>query len=130
MYPTKILLVSADSATTHAVSTSLAQGGFRVLHASLGKEAVDLAHSEHPILVILDAALPDYNSLAVVRALREEEFNHRIPVILIGPTLTDEDVLLGLEAGADLCLQEAFHPQVFLARVRSLLRRSELVKVH
>jgi DNA-binding response OmpR family regulator len=44
--------------------------------------------------------------------------------------MKEEDVLIGLEAGADLCLLETFHPQVFVARVRSLLRRHELVKIH
>jgi two-component system response regulator MprA len=125
MLSTKILLISADPATTHAISTSLIQAGYRVIHASHGIGAIDLIHIENPILVILEVDLPDYNSLAIIRTLHSEEFSRRIPAILMGSTLTDEDVLLGLEAGADLCLQEAFHPQVFVARVRSLLRRTQ-----
>jgi two-component system response regulator MprA len=128
MLTAKILLLTADPEMTHAVTASLNQAGYQVIHAPHGVGAVELIHSENPKLVILDCQLPDYNSLAIIRALRSEEFSCRIPVILIGDTLRDEDILLGLEAGADLCLQETFHPQVFVARVRSLLRRTELVK--
>jgi DNA-binding response OmpR family regulator len=128
MLSSKILLISADAAITHAISTSLIQAGYQVIYASYGTGAIDLIHIENPILVILDVDLPDYNSLAIIRSLRSEEFSRRIPAILLGSALTDEDVLLGLEAGADLCLQEAFQPQVFVARVRSLLRRTQLAK--
>ncbi len=128
MLPVKILLISADPAITHSLSACLSQAGYQVHHTSRGIGAVDLIHSEIPQLVIVDSDLPDFNSMAIIRAVRSDEFNHRIPVILTGTSLTDEAVLLGLEVGADLCLQETFHPKVFVARVRSLLRRTELVK--
>jgi DNA-binding response OmpR family regulator len=73
--------------------------------------------------------LPGFNSLAIIRSLRSEEINGRTPVMLMGTNLREEDVLIGLEVGADLCLLEAFHPQVFIARVRSLMRRTEPSKV-
>ncbi len=47
----------------------------------------------------------------------------------MGANLREDDVLIGLEVGADLCLLETFHPQVFVARVRSLIRRTEPSKV-
>jgi DNA-binding response OmpR family regulator len=46
-----------------------------------------------------------------------------MPIILVGEEMREEDRLLGLETGADLCLVETFHPEVFVARVRALLRR-------
>ena len=87
-----------------------------------------LIRSEKPALIILDIVLPDYNSLSIIRSLRSKELHHRTPVILIGSKLSEEDVLIGLEVGADLCLLETFHPQVFVARVRSLLRRTEFLQ--
>ena len=90
---------------------------------------MDLIHGERPSLIILDGELPDFNSLAIIRALRSEEYSDSTPVILMGSNMREEDVLIGLEVGADLCLLETFHPQVFVARVRSLLRRSETLKV-
>jgi DNA-binding response OmpR family regulator len=130
MLPTKILLFSADLATVHAVTTSLCEVGYKVVHSAQGMGAMDLVHAEKPALIILDRGLPDYNSLAILRSLRSEEQNGRIPVVLMGPNLREEDVLISLEVGADLCLLETFHPQVFTARIRSLLRRTKPIKLY
>ncbi len=128
MLPIKILLISADPATRHSISTCLNDAGYHVICSAHGSEAIELIHTISPLLVVLDIELPDFNSLAIIRTLRSEEFIQRIPVILTGSTLNNENVLLGLEVGADLCLQETFHPQVFVACVRSLLRRLQVVK--
>ncbi len=124
----KILLLSADNVTTRSITACLTEGAFKVVHSSLGLGAIERIHNENPALIILDIDLPDFNSLAIIRLLRGDDLYRKLPVILLGATLTEEDVLIGLEVGADLCLLETFNPQVFLARVRSLLRRSELVK--
>jgi two-component system OmpR family response regulator len=129
MVPLKTLLISADDSLTRSIATCLTQAGFTVIHSPRGSESLELIRTENPTLVILDIDLPDYNSLAIIRGLRAEEINSRIPVILIGASLSEENVLLGLEVGADLCLLETFHPQVFIARVRSLLRRGQMVKI-
>jgi DNA-binding response OmpR family regulator len=129
MLPTKILVISADDSMTNSVNTCLLQAGFKVLYTHRGAGAIDLIQAEKPTLIILDKELPDYNSLAIIRALRSDELYDRLPVVLMGSNMREEDVLIGLEVGADLCLQEAFHPQVFVARVRSLLRRTDSLKV-
>ncbi len=115
---------------SHSICTCLTDSGYEVIHISWGVGAIDTIHIEKPALIVLDIDLPDFNSLAIVRSMRADGLNDEIPVILIGSNMKEEDVLIGLEAGADLCLLETFHPQVFVARVRSLLRRCELVKVH
>ena len=97
--------------------------------AQRGSSALDLIQAEKPDMIILDSVLPDFSSLAIIRALRSEERYDRVPVVLMGPNLSEEDVLIGLEVGADLCLFEAFHPLVFVARLRSLLRRTEDLKI-
>ena len=130
MLPTKILLFSADLATVHAIATSLIEVGYKVVHSARGMGAMDFIHAEKPALIILDRELPDYNSLSIIRSIRSDEQNGRIPVVLIGSNLREEDVLIGLEVGADLCLLETFHPQVFTARIRSLLRRTEPIKLY
>jgi two-component system alkaline phosphatase synthesis response regulator PhoP len=123
----KILLVSADISVINSVTSCLEDAGYEVIHSHLGAGALGLIQAERPALVILDWELPDFNSLAIIRALREEQ-TENIPVILMGAKISEEDVLIGLEIGADLCLVEIFYPQVFVARVRALLRRSELLK--
>jgi len=90
-----------------------------------------MIQEEKPALVILDYALPGFSSLAIIRALRAKGGNNgKLPVVLMGASMREEDVLIGLEVGADLCLAESFHPQVFVARIRSLLRRAEPAKVY
>jgi DNA-binding response OmpR family regulator len=130
MSQTKILLISMDDSMSNAIRSCLLQSGYQVIQSSKGAGAVDRIYAEKPDLVILDKELDDYNSLAIIRTLRSHELDSRIPVILVGSHLSEEDVLIGLEVGADLCLLEAFHPQVFIARIRSLLRRSETLKLH
>jgi DNA-binding response OmpR family regulator len=129
MVANKILLFSADESMTRIVIHSLKEAGYKVIHASSGMDALDSIHSELPALVILDMKLPDMNSLAIIRLLRSEESDARTPVILMGAEMGEEDVLIGLEVGADLCLMETFNPLVFVARVRSLIRRTEPHKV-
>jgi DNA-binding response OmpR family regulator len=126
----KILLISADDSLSHSVCTCLIASGYMVIQISYGMGATDIIRAEKPALIVLDIALPDFNSLAIVRSIRSDDLSDMIPVILIGSNIKEADVLIGLEAGADLCLLETFHPQVFVARVRSLLRRFELVKDH
>lgn len=128
MLPAKILLISADASTISSISTCLLQASYKVVNTTRGSTAIELIRAENPALIVLDIELPDYNNLSIIRALRSGEQNHRIPVIMVGTALSEEDVLIGLEVGADLCLLETIHPQVFVARVRSLLRRNQLLK--
>jgi DNA-binding response OmpR family regulator len=129
MVTTKILLISADHALSKSLSSCLTQAGYQVIVTSRGAGSIQMIHHEKPALIILDVELPDYNSLAIVRSLRSDHSYPRIPLILMGVNMREEDALLGWEAGADLCLLENFHPQVFIARVRSLLRRSQPLNI-
>jgi DNA-binding response OmpR family regulator len=126
----KILLFSADDSLSMSITTALVQAGYKVIQASSGSGSIDLIQAEQPAVVILDIELSDFNSLAIIRTLRSSATFDRLPVILVGSGLKEEDVLIGLEVGADLCLLEAFHPQVFIARLRSLLRRYETIPQH
>ncbi len=127
----KILLFSADNSLIQPVTGCLKEAGYKVILSQQGIGALDTIQKEKPALVILDHDLPGLNSLAIIRALRADGGNNgRLPVILMGANMREEDVLIGLEIGADLCLAESFHPQVFMARVRSLLRRAEPAQVY
>ena len=126
----KVLLFSADEAVAAPLITCLVAAGYQVIHTSRGYGAIDMIVAEEPAAVILDISLPDFNSLAIISSLRSMAAGDRVPVILLGSNLKEDDVLLGLEVGADLCLLEAFHPQVFIARLRSLLRRYEAIPVN
>jgi DNA-binding response OmpR family regulator len=127
---TKILLISANHSLTRSLTSCLRQAGYQVIATPRGASSLQLIQHEKPALIILDVELPDYNSLAIVRSLRSDQRFPRIPLVLMGVNLREEDALLGWEAGADFCLLESFHLQVFIARIRSLLRRSQPKSVH
>ena len=113
---------------THTISSCLLEAGYKMVPVSQGIGALDVIHAENPTLLIFDQDLPGCKSLAIIWSLRSEESNRRLPIILMAINMREEDVRNGLEVGADLCLLEKFHPHVFVARVRSLLRRIETLK--
>jgi len=128
--PVKIMLFTADSSLAHAVIQCLKEAGYKVVSRSQGSGALELIREERPGLVILDIDLPGFSSTAIIRRLRADSPTVGLPVILMGAAMHEEDCLMGLEVGADVCLMETFHPRVFVARVKSLLRRSEAVQSH
>lgn len=119
-----VLLVSADPYSTRPIQDCLAGAGFWVLTSELGQPALDIIRLKKPGLVVLDWKLPDLSGLAIIRLMRADARISQIPIILMGGQMRDEDRIIGLETGADLCLAETFHPQVFAARARALLRRA------
>ena len=119
-----ILLVSADLYHAHPIQNCLAEAGFRVLTSELGERALDIIRLKKPGLVVLDWKLPDLSGLAIIRVIRSDERISKLPIVLVGGQMRDEDRLIAFETGADLCLAETFQPKVFIARVRALLRRA------
>ena len=76
-----------------------------------------------PNLVILDWGLQNSTGLQIIRTIRGNDRKDRLPILVIGTEMREEEVLASLEAGADICLTEKLHPKVFVARVHSLFRR-------
>ncbi|HEY8743495.1 MAG TPA: response regulator transcription factor, partial [Chloroflexota bacterium] len=93
---------------------------YHVLVASNGREALDLARSRRPDLIVLDLMLPGVDGLDVCRILRAES---KVPIIMLTAKTTEEDKLLGLDLGADDYIVKPFSPRELVARVRVLLRR-------
>jgi two-component system phosphate regulon response regulator PhoB len=118
-----ILVVSPNGGQSNMICESLEKTGYRVVVTGLGQSTVDMIHQLMPDLVLLEWRLPDLSSLALIRRIRADEWAADLPIIIHGMDMGDEDFLMGLEAGADFCLREPFHPEVFIARVRALLRR-------
>ena len=129
MLQNTVILASADDSTAKNILTCLVHAGYKVFHSTSGVGIIDMVQRQRPALVILDINLPDFSSLAIVRTLRQDRASDHLPVVLVGSNMREEDALIGLEVGADLCLLETFHPQVFVARIHSLLRRYALKAV-
>ena len=117
-----ILVVDDEPQIVQLVRDYLEHGGFRVLVAADGSSALRIAATLHPDLVVLDLGLPGMDGLDVTRSLRR---NGAVPIIMLTARADESDKLVGLELGADDYLTKPFSPKELVARVRSVLRRSE-----
>lgn len=116
----KILVVDDDRMTVELISTYLRHDGYAVLSASEGGAALEMARQHHPDLIILDLMLPAIDGLDIARLLRADS---DIPIIMLSARSTEDDVLSGLDVGADDYMTKPFSPRELVARVRTVLRR-------
>jgi DNA-binding response OmpR family regulator len=113
-----ILLVEDEQKLRELVRSYLERGGFTVLSASSGAEALRLAESAVPDLVILDLGLPDVSGEAVARELRGAT-----PILMLTAKTSEEDRIRGLEMGADDYVTKPFSPRELVLRCQAILRR-------
>jgi DNA-binding response OmpR family regulator len=118
---TRILVVEDDVRTANLLRLYLQQSGYEVLIAYDGMTALDLARAKLPDLVVLDLMLPKMDGLDICRSLRMET---GVPIIILTARSTEEDVLRGLDTGADDYIAKPFSPREVVARVRTVLRRA------
>jgi DNA-binding response OmpR family regulator len=118
---TRILIVEDDDRTRRLVRTYLEREGYTVVVTDNGDDAVELARSHLPLLVILDLMLPGMSGLEVCRHLRGAS---NPLIIMLTARTTEEDRIIGLESGADDYISKPFSPRELVARVRAVLRRS------
>lgn len=119
----KILIVEDDPDIAELLAVSFKKEGWESIVAPEGEEALRLLESAAPDFCVLDLLLPGMGGLAVLRALRKSPKGQSMPVIIASALGEDEDVVKGLELGADDYLAKPFSPQVLAARIRALLRR-------
>lgn len=117
----KILIVEDDKKTAVLLRIYLEKDGFNVYMSHDGRDGLDQARQTNPDLVVLDLMLPKIDGLDVCRILRAES---ETPIIMLTALSTEDDILLGLDLGADDYITKPFSPREVVARVRSVLRRS------
>ncbi len=119
----RILVVDDNTPARYAVSRTLRKDGFDVIEAATGQEALDLAESESPDLVLLDVNLPDIHGYEVARRLKSGKRTSTTPILhLSGSAVRSEDRIDGLTSGADAYLVEPVDPGELVANIRALLR--------
>jgi DNA-binding response OmpR family regulator len=121
-----ILVVDDEPQIVRLVRDYLEHGGFKVLTAADGQTALRTASTQHPDLVVLDLGLPGIDGLDVARSLRR---NGVVPIIMLTARADESDKLVGLELGADDYVTKPFSPKELVARIRSVLRRTEAARV-
>lgn len=117
----RVLIVDDDPGIRKLVEYDLSMEGYDVLVASGGKEALRLAQSEAPDLVLLDVMMPDLNGLRVCETLRATS---QVPIVMLTAKTGEEDVLKGFSLGADDYVTKPFSSEELVARVKAVLRRS------
>jgi two-component system, OmpR family, manganese sensing response regulator len=121
----KILLVDDESALTEPLSRLLTREGYVVDVATDGRAGSDLASSGNYDLLILDWMLPQLTGLQICEQLRDR--GDLTPVLFLTAKDTLDDRVIGLDAGADDYLVKPFELRELLARVRALLRRTQIL---
>ena len=117
----KILVVEDDRKVASFIEQGLREEGYAVDVAPDGQEATTLAHVYEYDLIVLDVMLPQKTGLQVAAELRRE--GRTVPILMLTARDTTEDVVRGLDAGADDYLAKPFKFDELLARVRALARR-------
>ncbi len=119
----KILVVDDEKRIVHFIRLNLEHDGFDVLTAYDGSEALKRVREDLPDLVLLDVMLPDMDGFEVLRLIREVS---DVPVIMVTAKGEEEDIVRGLELGADDYITKPFSPRELVSRIRAVLRRYEL----
>ena len=117
----KILVVDDEALLVKGIRFNLQNDGYEVITGSDGVQAVELARSQDPDLIVLDVMMPRLDGLGACSKIRE--FSD-VPIILLTAKAEDMDKLLGFDQGADDYLTKPFNILELKARIRALLRRS------
>lgn len=125
MLVTTVLVVEDEEKLRSSIEQFLVSEGFTVLLASTGMEAIQLVRLSTVDVVVLDVMLPELNGIQVCQIIRQAD---QIPILIVSALGTEEDVLAGLEKGADDYIIKPFRMRELVARIRAILRRSQMVQ--
>ena len=118
----KILIVDDDADLLDLTGYALRREGFAVVQAVDGEQALQRWERETPDLVLLDANMPKLNGFEVCRQIRQASTT---PVIMLTARDDEEDVLQGLELGADDYVTKPFSAKQLIARIKAVIRRCQ-----
>lgn len=116
------MLVDDERAIVEPLRYALTKEGYEVLEASDGHDALHLARTRSPDLILLDIMLPGMSGFEVCRILRGES---TVPILMLSARTDEPDRVVGLDLGADDYITKPFSLREVLARVRAALRRSQ-----
>ncbi|HBO56081.1 MAG: response regulator transcription factor [Leuconostoc mesenteroides] len=121
---TKILVVDDETAIATLLQYNLQQNGYEVTVASDGLSAYQKAKEQQFNAILLDLMLPEMDGMTVLKQLRQDKVS--TPIILVTAKGDEFDRVLGLELGADDYITKPFSPREVVARLKAVLRRSQV----
>jgi diguanylate cyclase (GGDEF)-like protein len=123
MFKKKILIIDDTELMVRYIADILKAADYDVVSASNGLEGIQKVREEKPDLVILDVIMPGMDGFEVCKALRDDESNNLMPIIMLTAQDDEDNKLTGLELGADDYIIKPFNPREFTSRVRNTLKR-------
>ena len=120
----RILVIEDERKIAALLVEFLTEEGCHVLVAHNGREGLELARTPGLDVVVLDLMLPGIEGLAITKTLRAE--GNRVPILMLTARDADDDIVRGLNAGADDYLTKPFSFDVLLARIRAVSRRGPI----
>lgn len=119
-----ILIVEDEFSQVEMLGYNLRAAGYQIIFADNGETGLLLAVEEQPDLVILDWMLPEISGIEVCRQLRGNKITRDIPIIMVTAKGEEQDMLSGLDTGADDYIVKPYSPKELISRIRAVLRRA------
>src|SRR3954468_22656884 len=119
----KILIVDDEPDALELIGFNLKNGGYEVITAENGSDALKKTRAYLPNLILLDLMIPEVDGLEVCKILRRDPLTAGIPIIMVTAQAAELDRILGLELGASDVVTKPFSPRELVMRVKKLLQR-------
>ena len=120
-----VLVVDDEAAIRDMINTALEVAGFECIQAANAQEAHAKIIDNRPDLVLLDWMMPGTSGIELTRRLKRDELTASVPIIMLTAKATEDNMVQGLEVGADDYVTKPFSPRELIARIKSVLRRSD-----
>ena len=125
-----ILIVDDEDGILELVRYNTEKVGYKTICVGCGEDALNKTRELIPDLIILDLMLPRIDGLDVCRILKSDNSTNMIPILMLTAKGEDDDIIKGLEIGADDYVSKPFTVKVLLARIKSLLRRNKSTTIN
>lgn len=120
-----ILIIDDEPAIRDMTGIALEAAGYRCLQAENARDGHACIIDDNPDLVLLDWMMPATSGLELLRRLRRDELTQKLPVVMLTAKADEDNLVQGLEVGADDYITKPFSPRELVARVRAVLRRKQ-----
>lgn len=126
----QILIIEDEKDIGELLEYNLQKEGFTTILANNGESGLKIARKEKPNLLILDLMLPGIDGLDVCRLIKSDSEIRDISIVMLTALGQEEDIIKGLESGADDYITKPFSFKVFIARIQSVLRRGQVEELN